>query len=209
MHPYRNPKKSPETVAPDYQKLREMIERYAPDDERKKLPIISGEWGYSSKADTVSPGTQAAYLVRQQLFNLFSGVTLSIWYDWKNDGTDPNETEHNFGTMTDKLEPKPAYLAAKVMTRELAGYSVARRLPLGEQDYILVLVNESGKAKLAAWTTGDTHEVTIKLKSVPGGSPRGVNGLGEKLAPQLSADELKIQLEPLPKYLTVPAGIIP
>ena len=30
VHPYRNPTKPPETAASDYQKLRALIERYAP-----------------------------------------------------------------------------------------------------------------------------------------------------------------------------------
>lgn len=44
VHPYRQ--SAPETAAPEYAKLRDLIARYAPD--RKPIPIISGEWGYSA-----------------------------------------------------------------------------------------------------------------------------------------------------------------
>ena len=55
-------------------------------------------------------------------------MPLSIWYDWKNDGTDATYSEHNFGIVDNRLKPKPSYVAAQTMTRELAGYRVARQL---------------------------------------------------------------------------------
>ena len=106
VHPYRNPHSPPETAAGDYQKLRTLIERYAPPPRTDKLPILSGEWGYSTWKHGVSLETQAAFAARQQLSNLLNGVPLSIWYDWKNDGPDPNENEHNFGTVLPDLTPE-------------------------------------------------------------------------------------------------------
>ncbi len=78
-----------------------------PPPKKAKIPILSGEWGYHTSSHGVSLETQAAYAARQQLFNLSKGVPLSIWYDWKNDGTNPNDGEQNFGTVTDALDPKP------------------------------------------------------------------------------------------------------
>ena len=107
VHPYRNPSKPPETAEADYVKLRELIDRYAPAAKKGRLPILSGEWGYSSNTKGVSLETQAAFAARQQLANLMNGIPLSIWYDWKNDGDDPKEGEHNFGTVQPDLKPKP------------------------------------------------------------------------------------------------------
>ncbi len=112
VHPYRH-KRPAETAAPEYRKLREQIERYAPAAKKGKLPILSGEWGYSTDGKDVSPETQASYIARQQLFNLWMGIPLSIWYDWKNDGPEASEREHNFGTVTQDLKLKPAYVAAQ------------------------------------------------------------------------------------------------
>ena len=45
-------------------------------------------------------------------FNLLNNIPLvHLKYDWKNDGLDPDENEQNFGTVTEKVTPKPAYLA--------------------------------------------------------------------------------------------------
>ena len=116
VHPYRACSRPPETAAEDYRKLRQLIEHYAPAT-KKQMPILSGEWGYAWHTRGVSPETQAAYLARQQLSNLLNDVPLSIWYDWKDDGTNPGESEHHFGTVTYDLKPKPAYLGARTLTR--------------------------------------------------------------------------------------------
>ncbi len=153
VHPYRDSRMPPETAEADYKKLREMIDKYAPSG-KKGLPILSGEWGYSSHRHGVTLDTQAAFAARQQLFNLLQGVPLSIWYDWKNDGEDPNENEHNFGTVGHDLKPKPAYNAVQNLTGELAGFRIAERIRVvSEKDYILICTNSSGKSKFAGWTT--------------------------------------------------------
>ena len=203
IHPYREPRRSPETATADYQKLRGMIEQHAPSAKKEKIPILSGEWGYSSWERGVSPETQANFLVRQQLVNLLNGVPLSIWYDWKNDGTDPKENEHNFGTVTSDLEPKPAYAAVKALTRELNGYRIARRQQLpNDQDYLLVCTNSSGSTKLVAWTTGETHLITIAIS----GNLQSISGTtrnGEKFTPRFEGEQCQLSLEGAPAYLTL------
>jgi hypothetical protein len=203
VHPYRAPQKPPETAAADYQRLKELIDRYAPADKRNKIPILSGEWGYSSWQRGVSVEIQAAFAVRQQLINLLNDVPLSIWYDWKNDGTDLNENEHNFGTVTPDLKPKPTYLAIRTLTQELAGYRIGRRQSLDNRnDYVLVLTNLAGKEKLAAWTLGDPHSVSISLS----GDPReltGTLGNGERFSPKIEGQRCDLELATAPRYLAL------
>jgi hypothetical protein len=107
VHPYRQT--APETAAADYAKLRRLIARHAP--KGKNVPIHSGEWGYSSAWKGMDPVRQGKLLPRQWLVNLSNDVPISIWYDWHDDGPDPKEPEHHFGTV---LEPfhagrKPVY----------------------------------------------------------------------------------------------------
>ena len=62
VHPYRlNP---PETGASEYRQIHELIDRCAPPVRKVEISILSGEWGYSSDGQDVSPERQAAYLVR-------------------------------------------------------------------------------------------------------------------------------------------------
>jgi hypothetical protein len=182
VHPYRAPNQPPETAATDYKRLRELIDRCAPELRRGKIPILSGEWGYASNTKGVSLEMQAAFAVRQQLCNLLNGVPLSIWYDWKNDGHDPADNEQNFGTVKEDLEPKPAYTALKAMTAELSGYLLERRLAgLAETDFVLMFVNGAGARKAAAWTLADPHVVHLT-----GWQP-----------------EVSLELGPLPRYAIV------
>ena len=163
VHPYRDYGRTPETPAADFLRLRALIEKHAPANKRT-MPILSGEWGYSSHRKGVSVATQAAFLERQQLANVLAGVPISIWYDWKNDGNDPAENEHNFGTVLPDLSPKPAYQAIQTLTRELAGFRIAHRIDVGNSNaFVLLLVNDLGIAKLAAWSA--TGEQTVQINS--------------------------------------------
>jgi len=204
VHPYRNPKQPPETAAGDYQKLRALIERCAPPSKQVRIPILSGEWGYSTWNHGVSLETQAAFAARQQLFNLLNGVPLSIWYDWKNDGPDPNENEHNFGTVLPDLAPKPAYVAIRTLTRELSGYRVVRRLPLpSDKDFALLCTTPQGDQKLAAWTLGEGHAATIQVHLKGKEKPTVVSGTGESLAPNYESGCLILDLAPTPQYVAL------
>lgn len=150
VHPYRSG--PPETAVPEYGRLRALIARYAAPGRR--VPVLSGEWGYSST--NVSEEVQANYLARQWLVNAWQDIRLSIWYDWKNDGPDPKEPEHRFGTLTQDLQPKPAFTAARELIAALSGYRCVKRLATTdpEHNFALLFSTPDGKQqKVAAWTT--------------------------------------------------------
>jgi hypothetical protein len=167
------------------------------------MDILSGEWGYSSHSHGVSLETQAAFAARQLLSNLLRGIPLSIWYDWKNDGEDPNENEHNFGTVLPDLTPKPAYIALQILTRQLSGYHIANRVAItNTQDYVLVCTNAARESKLAVWTTGEPHSVSLAI--TPSDARfTGITGNGEVFMPKVESGRLQIDLAPSPKYVTL------
>jgi hypothetical protein len=209
VHPYRGPHKPPETAAGDYQKLRALIERYAPPSKKDRIPILSGEWGYSTYKGGVTLETQAAFAARQQLSNLLNGVPLSIWYDWQNDGTNPNENEHNFGTVQPDLTPKPAYLAIQTLTRELSGYRIVRRVTLtSDKDYVLLCANKAGARKLAAWTLGEPHPVSLKI--TPKGEKQftAAGGTGERFLAKIDSGRLSLDLVAAPQYVTLGKTVV-
>lgn len=182
VHPYRNYSKGPETALAEYEKLRGLIERFAPAS-KKDMPILSGEWGYASHTKGVSLETQANFLVRQQLVNLMAGLPVSIWYDWKNDGPDPAEREHNFGIVTQELAPKPAYTALQKMTRELDGFHFVRRVDVKNPEvFVLLFARGESERKLAAWSVKEP----VKAEVTP---------------------ELALDLTPAPSFVAAPAGL--
>lgn len=155
LHPYRG--EAPETATRDYPAVRRLIQQYAPPG--KSIPLVSSEWGYSTV--NLPEETQAQYLARQWLSNLADGVRLSIWYDWHEDGTDPKENEHHFGTVRFDYTPKPAFLAAQRLTQALNGYRFVKRLSIESKSDYLLLFAHGTSVKLAYWTTAEDHAVSL------------------------------------------------
>ena len=159
IHPYRQ--KNPETVISDYKALRILIDKYP---HNKNIQIFSGEWGYPTSLKSMNNTKQAQYCVREYLTNIMSGVNLSIWYDWKDDGTDNNNPEDNFGVMYNNLNPKPAYYAIKTMNMILNGYVYIRRENIRSNDDYVLRFEKGNKVVYALWTINRNHNVIIDLK---------------------------------------------
>ncbi len=194
VHPYR--RNNPETAAQDYCRLREMIRTYAPAEVQssklkvqsstsgsggdvvarapKDIPIISSEWGYSSVWLGMSDEKQGQLLARSWLTNLANGIQLSIWYDWRDDGSDVNEAEHHFGAVANSYhegresvyDPKPAYLAAKTLSAFFNGYTFQKRLDAGDADNYVLVFRKGSEQRFAAWTTADrARSVKVPLSA--------------------------------------------
>lgn len=169
VHPYR--RTNPELAASEYARLREMISTYRTgNDSARSIPVISGEWGYSSAWRGMTEEKQAVMLARQLLTNAANGIPISIWYDWRDDGSDEAAVEHHFGLVRNKYQteraqvydPKPAYFAARTLSSQLNGYRFIERLVVGsDDDYILVFAKERDR-RIVAWTTsGTAHRVNV------------------------------------------------
>jgi len=192
VHPYRL--EEPESAWQDYVRLRGILDRASPD---RKIPIISGEWGYTTVEQGPTEEDQARYLTRQWLFHLASDVDLSIWYDWRNDGSDPHEVEHNFGIVTADLVPKMAYQAAQTLISTLDGYSFQRRIPMAHPEDYLLLLRNGEQAVLAAWTAGSPYTVTLPLFCEA--EVIAMDGSTHHIS--ATADGLAIPLETSPHYV--------
>ncbi|WP_181444438.1 cellulase family glycosylhydrolase [Bacillus sp. 03113] len=197
VHPYRGTK--PEEVVLDYEKVKSLIGLYT----NKRIPIISGEWGYSMvhKPEHFTEMQQAEYLTRMFLVNLQSDIPISIWYDWKNDGVDPNNREHHFGLLWSNDVPKLAYISLKTLSNTLDGYYIDQRLEYGQpKDFILSFKNEKGKQLLAFWTTENTHYQTIKY---PSGKGKLYSMIGKKQKIKWNQGQITLKLSSSPSYLII------
>ena len=199
VHPYRP--QPPETVIKDYSKLRELIKRNTPNG--KKIPIISGEWGYSNinwdKA-RLTDDQQAQYLVREFLINLYQKIPVSIWYDWKNDGNNPDEREHHFGTVRHDLKPKTAYLAVKTLSSTLDGYVIVKRLRTVSEEDFAFLLKKGGNGAIATWTTDEEHQVILQC---PAGKGTITDMLGHPKKISWHDDALKLTISQSPQYVLI------
>ena len=133
VHPYRAA--APEDALGDLAALRALLDAKG----GAGLPILSGEWGYTSAEPPCAYGnrrdraTQGKYVPRMWFTTLLAGLTgvPQIHYDWKDDGANLTDCESNFGSITATADPgapfspKPAYLAALAAQRAVGGAAAA------------------------------------------------------------------------------------
>jgi hypothetical protein len=140
VHPYRND--PPEDASADFSTLHAMIRKYT----SRSVLVISSEWGYSARYPHYDVTRQSKVLPRMWLNNMANNISLSIWYDWVNDGANQTYTEHHFGTvyntyhpgLTPVFDPKPTYFAAQTFNKILVGCTVNQVYSTGK-DYIHAL----------------------------------------------------------------------
>ena len=213
VHPYL--RTDPEGAAAHYCRIRQLISKYAPGTRSgsdgpavtQAIPIISSEWGYSSAWPGMTKQKQGQLLARQWLTNTANDIPVSIWYDWRDDGSDPNEPEHNFGVVSNSYyqdrnpvySPKPAYLAAKTLTTIFSGYRFEKRIEVGNPDDYVLAFREGNNLRFAAWTTGHAHSVHLPLNPA---SYTSIAHTGETIA-SLTADAkgLALTLTTAPVYI--------
>eukprot|EP00456_Euglypha_rotunda_P028684 TRINITY_DN22639_c0_g1_i1.p1 TRINITY_DN22639_c0_g1~~TRINITY_DN22639_c0_g1_i1.p1 ORF type:complete len:491 (+),score=69.92 TRINITY_DN22639_c0_g1_i1:178-1473(+) len=180
IHPYRPTNDIPETVLNDYAQLRSLISQYATNP-GSPPPIVSGEWGYTTCGpcnpdynNQAALSTQAKYLARQWLTNALANIPVSIFYDWKDDGTDQTSPEERFGTVQNAYNnstvphtPKPSFIAAQTIQKYLppTKYTLSSRVNamiVGQSTVdanIYVLAFRSGGSNTtgyAIWKTDDS-----------------------------------------------------
>jgi hypothetical protein len=185
VHPYGSAK--PEDAFNYYDRVRALIRKYAP--EGKIMPVVSGEWGYPSFKGTTLE-RQAQFIVRQFLTNLMNDIPLSIWFDWRNNGLEPDNFEHNCGVVDFRMAEKPAFKTFQTFARYLDGFAFAACVDAGSDDDYLALFTKGSEIRMAAWTTGKSHTVKtpVDVDKFEITSPQGE-------VSEASAKEGRLQLE--------------
>ncbi len=181
VHPYRPG--SPETVWEDYAKLDSMMEFFG-----RRRPILSGEWGYSTFNRGVSEQRQASFLMRMWALNAAAKVPISIFYDWRDDGPNPEENEHRFGVVRQNFEPKPSYFAAQKWSEILREWTVSRRLEDRGDVVSILLKSKSGK-KLARLNWNLSAD---ELPVVQSQTPSEAETLRKVLGDELERSDIRI-----------------
>ncbi len=194
VHPYRG--QIPETAEEDYLQLRRLLDVACPN---CNLPIISGEWGYSTVGSGLDENQQAEYLVRTWLVNLSNGINLNIWFSWKDEGLDPGNWALHMGILNNDLSPKPAYWAVQTLTHTLEGYQFIRRITTDNQDdYLLLFRNTDGEVILTTWTIGDPHTIAIPPFD---NRVTVVSMAGDQRVLERTGDSFEIEVTGAPEYL--------
>ncbi|NOZ79514.1 MAG: cellulase family glycosylhydrolase [Acidobacteria bacterium] len=163
VHPYRS--FEPESIGEDMALLRETV---AARTGRHDIPVISGEWGYTTLelggSGPEALQRQAVAAVRELLSAQLYRLPLAIWYDLTDDCGDPTEWECNFGLLWDDgTTPKPAWNAVAAMNRIVPGGKV-QVSDCGQPPAVYCLAFRGTNGTVAAlWSGQEGTQVTVQL----------------------------------------------
>lgn len=133
------------------------------------MPVYITEIGWPTHDHKNGSSTieSANYLARTYLLSATIPQIKGVWwYDWKDDGLDPKEQEHNFGIVYNNLTPKPAYFFLQDVSAFLKEYRFEERTSVGNDSvYILRFRNAKNQPAWAAWSITPNNPMPILISS--------------------------------------------
>jgi hypothetical protein len=201
-HPYLS---RPESL-PDHLLLMRSIVAASPS---SGLDIWESEWGYTSASfgdgHSVEARNRQANLVSREILSAWAmGFPLIVYYDLRDDGTDPANGEHNFGLLARDYSAKPALHAVRTITS------------LAKERSLVGILQGGSTALHGLELEGPSDRVLMVWSHVPGASVRllvppsatGVDFLGNLLDLEPVGVGLMLEMtvseEAGPVFLTFP-----
>lgn len=169
----------------------------------KELGVWVTEYGAFSSPVKFADGEpfQALYLARAYLLSRrFSTFEAIYWYDFQDDGTNPTNPEHNFGLIREDFSPKPAYVAAAVLTNRLGKRKWKQSLA---EDNTLVEIHQFGEDKDPVIVGWAKHDLNFEIApiSIPSGKYTLVDWQGSEKTVEVKSGRYNFNAGPLPQYL--------
>lgn len=149
---------------------------------------------------------QAVALVKKLAFARLRGAMGYTWYDLRNDGTDPNEGEHNYGLLTHDLQPKAVYAAYHVLIGELRGLACIGGLDLGRGRWAPIFAG-GGRRVAVLWNEDPgiaDDPVVLRARGCEAAELVDLMGNAEALPSRDGA--LVVPTGREPRYLRLPGG---
>jgi len=131
----------------------------------RPVPLYLTEmaWPSHQGACGIDETLQAAYLARAFfLARTLPNIKGMWWYDFRNDGTDKTEREHNFGLVRQDFTPKPAYPVLAAISEIVSQYAYLGRLENIANDVVMLRFARGEDELLVAWSTGKPRTVELR-----------------------------------------------
>lgn len=131
----------------------------------RPVPLYLTEmaWPSHQGACGIDENLQAAYLARAFfLARTLPNIKGMWWYDFRNDGTDKTEREHNFGLVRQDFTPKPAYPVLAAISEIVGQYAYLGRLENTANDVVMLRFARGEDELLVAWSTGKPRTVELR-----------------------------------------------
>ncbi|WP_353112558.1 hypothetical protein [Microbacterium sp.] len=181
--------------------LPDLVARVDQEAGARDVPVWITENGWPTHAIGSTLDEQAEDLVRASVLVMAAGVDVYTWYSAMDDGTDPNEREHNFGIFQRPDEaalgivPKPAAVSSAVLIRQVGGKTLQPREDLGAAGIYSYPYTGQGKTTRVMWAPKTPAAVLVK-----GNGPVTVvdeRGASTTFTPPASGTYIDLDSEPL------------
>jgi len=131
----------------------------------RPVPLYLTEmaWPSHQGACGIDENLQAAYLARAFfLARTLPSIRGMWWYDFRNDGTDRTEREHNFGLVRQDFTPKPAYRVLTAVSDIVANYRFIGREENSDGDVVALRFARGEDELLVAWSAGKPRNLELE-----------------------------------------------
>lgn len=163
------------------------------------IDIYLTECGYhtSSVWPNLSEADQARYITRLYLIGRSIDRLMNItYYDFKNDGEDAGEHEHNFGIVHFDRQPKPAYNAYKTCIAKTENLDLINTSRSGNR--YTYTFSDGSDTTYAVWNSSAPETSTMQ----PGGSKIRVTSMTGSTGYMYESDmEFDILFDVSPQYI--------
>ncbi|MCW3148890.1 hypothetical protein N8H22_09830 [Stutzerimonas stutzeri] len=134
----------------------------------RPVPLYLTEmaWPAHEGACGISETLQAAYLARSYfLARTLPNIKGMWWYDFRNDGTDRREREHNFGLLRHDYSAKPAYAVLQAISEIVSQYELRGQERRANDDVVLLRFAKGTEELIVAWSGGRPRTHAIETRA--------------------------------------------
>jgi polysaccharide biosynthesis protein PslG len=131
-------------------------------------PVWDTEWGYSSTyfGDGNSTGarTQQAIMVCRELISAWAvGFPLIIYYDIRDDGTDPKNSEQNFGLLANDYSDKTTMQAVRTLTKFTGNRVMTGMVNTNPSSLHMLMIEGQNDTGFIAWSDIEGGQVEVVI----------------------------------------------
>ncbi len=170
---------------------------HKPGEHNLELWVTELGWYTGSSKDSVTPDTQAAFAARMLISFRAAKINGGVfWYDFQDDGVNPNNREHNFGLIRKDYSPKPAFQALAVCAFMLKNLPFSKAVSNTDKVKAYVFGNRQREV-MAVWTMEPTPVEWKTILPVK----HGFDWAGRRFATQFDDNgKAVLKLTSMPQY---------
>ncbi len=161
------PERSPETCSKWMARVQDMLRE---NNNGKDVPFYVTEMGWPNQTDKrgTEPQLSASYLARLYLLARTSPSFRGLWwYDFQDDGWNPEHNENNFGIVRPDLTPKPHYHVMADISDLIANGQYLGQIESKDENLRILRFRHNGADVWAIWSVDDQQRQVILQANEP------------------------------------------